>query len=134
MSNLLWTALISIDAPCPCCSGGHVDKKWDTCRRFGNRCFSGRWQRPFMPQIVESRTNLGSLLSARTSPSFSRAMPLGHLCSAVSISLISSTKTLSTSCLIKGHVRSGSVLALDQLLWQIWRSGSSALGFGLGSQ
>ena len=69
-----------------------------------------------IPQIVDSSTNLGSLLSARTTPCFPRAMPLGHLCSAVSMSWLSSTKLLSTSCWIRKRVRAGSVLAPDQLL------------------
>ena len=77
---------MSIEAPCHSSwSGGHVDRKWDTWRRFGSLCFSGRsgrWHLPFIPQMVESRTSRGSLLSAWTTPSFPKAMPLGHLVSA----------------------------------------------------
>ena len=35
---------------------------------------------------------------------------------------------------MRERVIPGSVLALDQFLWQIWSSGSSSLGFGFGSQ
>ena len=110
---------MSIDAPCHCsCSGGHVEKKCDTCRRFGKRCFSGKEQHPFIPQMVESKTHLGSLLSAHATPSFPRATPLVHLRSAVSMSWISSTKLLSTSCWISDLATAGLVFALDQLFWQ----------------
>ena len=96
---LLCAAFMSVDAPCHCsCSGGQVEKNLDTCLRLGRRCFSGRWQRPFTPQIVESSTSRGSPLSVQTTPTFPRAMPLGHLFSSVAMSLISSTKLFSTSC------------------------------------
>ena len=126
---------MSIDAPCHCSwSGGQVEKNPETCLRLGRRCFSGRWQRPFIPQIVESSTSRGSRLSAQTTPSFPRAIPLGHISSAVGMSLVSSTKLFSTSCAMRERVISVFELALDQLFWHSCSSGSSSGFFAFGSQ
>ena len=68
-----------------------------------------------MPQTVESKTNLGSRLSAHTTPSFPKAMPLGHLLSAVAMSWISSTKVLldQGTCNIGFIVCTGPVVMAD---------------------
>ena len=60
-------------------------------------------------------------------------MPLGHLCSAVLMSGISSTNWLDTSCCIKDLVMLGSEFALDPFSWQIWRRGSSGFCLVFGS-
>lgn len=52
------------------------------------------------------KTNLGSLFSPHTTPSFPKATPLVHFRSAVSMSWVPSTKLLSTSCWIRDLVTS----------------------------
>ncbi len=98
-----------MEAPCHSSwSGGQVDRKKETCRRLGKCCFSGKLHLPFIPQIVESRTSLGSLLSAHTTPNLPKAIPLGHLRSASWTLGISSIKPASSSCCMRDLVIDGS--------------------------
>ena len=77
-----------------------------------------------MPQIVEPRTSLGSRPSA---------IPLGHRCSAVTMSGSSSMKPSSSSFWISLRVTSGSWFALVQFSWHTMRSGYSDEVLLLGS-